>query len=272
MVLDPDVVYWSEMAEARVGAELFDAAARQPGNPTGATTASPGDGVAFALGVVDIGFFNRVIGVGVARRAIESDVDAVVAFYDGLGRSVSALPLAPHAAPPDLVRWLEARGYAPSRNWVKLWHTLEDLPTATTDLRIEIIGPERADDFARIGMVEAYGFPVETAPVARSAVGLPGWRHYLGFDGETPVSSGAMWIGEGVAWLGFGATTEAFRGRGGQSAMFARRLRDARDAGCRFAVTETGEETPEEPNPSYRNMIRSGFQLAYPRRNWVRQR
>ncbi len=67
-----------------------------------------------------------------------------------------------------------------------------------------------------------------------------------------------MFVTEGVAWLGFGATREAARGRGGQSALFATRLREARDQGCRWAITETGEETPEEPvNHSYRNMLRS---------------
>ena len=80
-----------------------------------------------------------------------------------------------------------------------------------------------------------------------------------------------MYIADDVAWLGFGATLEAARGRGGQSAIFAARLRDAKAAGCRWAITETGEETEEEPvNHSYRNMLRSGFRLAYARRNWVR--
>ena len=47
--------------------------------------------------------------------------------------------------------------------------------------------------------------------------------------------------------------------------------RDARAQGCRWAITETGEETEEEPvNHSYRNMLRAGFRLAYARRNWVR--
>ena len=80
-----------------------------------------------------------------------------------------------------------------------------------------------------------------------------------------------MFVTDDVAWLGFGATLEEARGRGGQSAMFATRLADARAQGCRWAVTETGEETEEEPvNHSYRNMLRSGFRLAYARRNWVR--
>ena len=141
---------------------------------------------------------------------------------------------------------------------------------ATTDLRIERVGSEWADEFARIGVIDAYGFPDVVAGVASRSVGRQGWTHYLSFDGDTPVASAAMRIEDGVAWLGFGATQETHRGHGGQSAMFALRLRDARDAGCRFARTETGKDTPDDPNPSYRNMVRSGFELAYPRHNWVR--
>ena len=85
------------------------------------------------------------------------------------------------------------------------------------------------------------------------------------------MSAGATFVTADVAWLGFGATLESHRGRGGQSAMFARRLADARIAGCRLAITETGEDTPEEPNPSYRNMLRAGFELAYLRPNLVRR-
>jgi hypothetical protein len=152
-----------------------------------------------------------------------------------------------------------------------MWHDLASLPEASTDLRVERIGPEWAADFGRLSVVEAYGFPEIVGGPAGTNIGSPGWSHYLGFDGDTPVSTAAMRIEDGVAWFGFGATSTSHRGRGGQSAMFAQRLRDARDAGCRFAVVETGKETPDEPNPSYRNMVRSGFQHAYARHNWVRQ-
>ena len=270
MTLDPDIAYWCEMAEAYAWGDMFTATAEQRGNPVGAHVETPGDGVAFTLTAADIFLCNRVLGMGVARRAIESDVEAAVAFFDRHERAVSAAPLSPFATPPDLRVWFETRGYAPSRNWVKMWHPLRDLPSAPTDLRIEIVGPEWAEDFARISVIEAYEMPPEIGPSASATMGRSGWRHYLGFDGDTPVSSGAMRIQDGVAWLGFGATTEGYRRRGGQSAMFARRLSDARDAGCRLAMTETGEETPENPNPSYHNMLRAGFELAYLRRNWVR--
>jgi hypothetical protein len=102
-------------------------------------------------------------------------------------------------------------------------------------------------------------------------VGRPGWTHYLGFDGELPVAAGAMYVIDDIAWLGFGATLESHRGRGGQSAIFHRRLADARTLGCRLAFTETGPDSDEEPNHSYRNMVRLGFQLGYHRPNWVRR-
>ena len=120
-------------------------------------------------------------------------------------------------------------------------------------------------------MIEAFGLPPEASVIASAVVGRQGWSHFLAYDGDAAVSAAAMFVTEGVAWLGFGATREAARGRGGQSALFATRLREARDQGCRWAITETGEETPEEPvNHSYRNMLRAGFHLAYARQNWVR--
>ena len=197
MALDPDIAYWCEMAEARDWGDMFAATAEQPGNPMGAHVETPGDGVVFALTALDTFLCNRALGIGVARRAIQSDVDAAVGFVDRLGRTDTAAPLSPHATPPDLRVWFEERGYVPSRNWVKLWHDLRALPTASTDLRIELVGPEWAGDFARISVVEAYGFPPEIAPAVWATMGRPGWRHYLGFDGDAPVSSGAMRIETG---------------------------------------------------------------------------
>ncbi len=271
MSLDPDVAYWAEMGEARAFGDAFDAAAERADDSVGAITATPGGGVAFAFTKLDIPFFNRVIGVGVARPAVESDIDDVVDFFDGAERQVSVAQLSPHVAPAETVGWFEARGYARSRRWVKMWRGLTTVPEATTELRIERIGPVWADEFGRIAVVEAFGFPEMVGPVGGATVGRPGWVHYLGFDGDVPVSAAAMRIEDGVAWFGYGATSPSHRGRGGQSAMFARRLHDAREAGCRLAVVETGEDTPEEPNPSYRNMLRAGFELAYFRHNWVRQ-
>jgi len=117
----------------------------------------------------------------------------------------------------------------------------------------------------------AFEMPDDLAPLLDPIVGAPGWSHYVGYDGDEAVTAGALYVEDGLGWLGWGSTLESHRGRGGQSAIFAARMRDARELGCRMVVTETGEEDEQDPvNHSYRNMVRLGFRLAYPRRNWVR--
>jgi hypothetical protein len=34
-------------------------------------------------------------------------------------------------------------------------------------------------------------------------------------------------------------------------------------------VAETGKDLPEKPNPSFHNMIRTGFKVAYHRPNYM---
>ena len=48
----------------------------------------------------------------------------------------------------------------------------------------------------------------------------------------------------------------------------ARRIEEGFNAGCELLVTETAEDLPEKPNPSFHNMMRTGFQLAYMRENF----
>src|SRR5262245_3788472 len=118
MPLDPEVLYWAEMSEAHAFRDTFVAAAALADDGVGPRIDTPGNAVAFAFTKLDIPFFNRVIGVGVARPAVEFDADDVVAFYDGAQRAISVAQLAPHATPPEVVGWFEARGYNRSRTWV----------------------------------------------------------------------------------------------------------------------------------------------------------
>lgn len=269
--LDPDLMYWLEMSEALAYQDMYMVAAAVPGNPTGAGSLSVGGAVAFALKVIDFGFFNRVIGLGISRPATETDAEAASRYYLDLGLTQSVVQVAPGAQPAELVPWLNARGYVQGARWVKLWRGLDALPEPASSLRVERIDDSQAKAFGDVCLA-AFEMPPQVRDVATATIGRPGWTHYLGFEGDTPVSTAALFIAEDVAWLGYGATLEAFRGRGWQSAMFESRLRDGRDNGCRLAVTETGEETQKDPvNHSYRNMVRMGFSLAYARQNWVRR-
>ena len=85
------------------------------------------------------------------------------------------------------------------------------------------------------------------------------------------MAGGALFVKGDVGWLGIASTLPAYRPRGAQGALMARRIRDGADLGCRWLVTETGEDTPHHPNPSYHNMLRTGFSLAYRRPNYIAQ-
>ena len=270
--LDLEIAAWLEMSEVIATRDYYEAAIEaMPGNPLGFAVREVGGGVALALDAQENAFFNRALGLGVTRPATEADLDAAIAFFDERGRTSVAIPISPFAQPPELGAWLTDRGFPVSRRWPKLWRSLAVLPeTPPTTLRIESIGRDRAEDFATI-VNAAFEFGDEMRAALPPVVGRAGWTHYLGFDGDEPVAAGALFVTGDIAWLGFGATLEAARGRGGQSAIFHRRLSDAKAAGCRLAFTETGPDTPEEPNPSFRNMIRLGFQVGYERPNYVRR-
>ena len=59
------------------------------------------------------------------------------------------------------------------------------------------------------------------------------------------------------------------RGKGGQGALLAARIEAAAEAGCEVVVTETGEPVDGQPNGSYRNIVRAGFEPQYVRPNYL---
>lgn len=268
--LDPETVAAVEYAEARAWGDMYAAAASAPGDPCGAHTRVVAGGTAFAVTHVDLGLFNRMIGLGVGTPATEDEVDAAVRFFSDLHRTQSLVQVVPAARPAEIGAWLARRGYAPGAEWVKMWRPLEQVPDVDTSLRVERIGAAYADAWVDVAAT-AFEMPPEVRDLPRASIGRAGWYFYLGFDGELPVCVAAMRVADGISWLGWGATLPSHRLRGGQSALFARRLEDARELGCRYAVTETSAETEAAPlNRSYRNMLRLGFALAYLRRDWVR--
>ena len=165
-------------------------------------------------------------------------------------------------------RRLTALGLAHYNNWVKLTRTTGEAPACVTDLRIERIGAGHAPGFAAIA-ARGFGWPDAIRPWLAALVGRPAWRHYLAFDGDHPVATGALFVRGGTGWLSFAATDPAHRGRGAQSALVTRRIADARALGCEQLIVETAEETRERRATSLHNLKRLGFELAYLRPNYL---
>jgi hypothetical protein len=217
---------------------------------------------------LDWNFFNRIVGLGIRETVTEALLDDCIAVLEKAGCSNFMAQISPLAQPAQLPEWLEKRGLVRKRNWAKAYRGDEPAPQVSTNLRVESIGKKYAEAYAQVAL-QAFEMPPELAPMLAGSIEKPGWLHYLGFDGDEPVSTAAMFVAGEVAWLGFGSTLESHRQRGGQGAMFSRRIEDGLKLGCKWFVTETGEDAPGIPNPSYHNMLRSGFKLAYLRPNYV---
>lgn len=238
-----------ERAEIEAFADMYRTVA--PG--LGIELLELGDVKCGAVRTLDSRIFNRVMGL-----RDESLFDEIAAFYGETPYVV--------ADTYGVADRLETRGFTPDYGWAKFVRPVEPPPEARTDLRIELIGPERAVDFGRV-VTGAYGMPDRLDAWTGAVVGRPGWSCYLALDGDEPAGAGAVYVHEGVGWLGFAGTLPDFRGRGAQGAILAARIRRAAELGCRAVVTETGELQEGRPSNSYRNILRSGFDLVYVRPN-----
>lgn len=264
----PELTQALERVEATVWSRLYRLATADEKAALGLHTATVGSSTVMAAARSDVLFFNRVVGLGMEALATEADLDAIVACYRNLGVERFFVQLSPAALPGTLFDWLPARGFRPYNNWVKLFRDVEPPPPATTELRIEEVGPTFADELARL-CVPAFEWPAAAESMLARLLRQPGWRLYAAFDGAAPVAGAAFYAEGPYAYVGPAATHPAHRGRGAQSALIERRIRDAAAAGCTMLISETAEDRPERSSPSYRNLRRCGFQFAYRRPNYL---
>ena len=171
----------------------------------------------------------------------------------------------------ELRRSLRTAGLVQLRGWAKHAARVRELEPAEgevrSDLQVERITPDRASEWAAI-LRPAFEFPLGSEEWLAATVGREGWHHYLALEGETPAACAALYVDGGIGTLGFAATRASHRRRGAQSALIARRMADARRLGLEWVVTETDDELPDRPNPSYHNIVRHGLPVVYVRANW----
>jgi hypothetical protein len=256
-----------ELHEARAWAACTEAAASAEGNPLQAgVDRGPGISVP-ALAAIDAGMFNRVIGLGVDAPADDELLDAVLASYARRGQANVVLEVTPASEPADLRDRLAARGLVDSGyRQAKTWQTpaLYDGPGMDA---VVVLGPDDVDEFAQVNML-AWEVPAFLAVWFGATLFADDFRHFgVRIDGRI-VATGAMYVSDGLAWLGFGATLREFRGRGMQTAILARRVHEAAALGCHIVHSETAADGPGRHNPSLANMRAVGFENGYEKEWW----
>jgi GNAT superfamily N-acetyltransferase len=194
---------------------------------------------------------NHAIGLGASGPVTDDDLDAVARFYAGVGTDHFV------AARGDLAERLRLRGYRNDYAWTRFARDTSPVAARATDLRISEVR-----EGAPIGgiIASAFGMPPAFGDWMSAIAGREGWTWLVAWSGEDPAGVGALFARGGVGWLGFGATRPEHRGRGAQGAIIAGRIDRARELGLRRVATETGVPREDGPGPSYRNILRAGFE------------
>jgi hypothetical protein len=207
--------------------------------------------------------FNRALGLGLERPATEDDLAAIDAFFRA--REVEyCIALSPEARPSELMTSITLRGLVRGYAWAKFSRGVVVPPEVKTELRVEEVSD--GADFAAV-FTRAYGTPPFLQPWIARVPGRPGWHCFLAYADEEPAATGAIYVEDGVGWLGAAGTLPEHRRKGAQNAILAARIRAAAEARCRVVVTETGALQEGRPSHSYHNILRAGFEFLYERAN-----
>ena len=211
---------------------------------------------------------NRAIGLGLDGREPTELVRRIVDAYRGAGVARYFIQMHPDVQPSDLRDGLSDAGLEKARGWQKFSRGMEPIDQPDTALSVREIGPEHGEAFARIAC-DAFDLGEAAVPWLAVLPGRPNWHVFMSFDGDRPAGTGTLFVRDGLAWSDFGATAPAFRQRGGQGAVLARRVQHAIDLGCRAIYTCTGEDVPGDPQHSYGNILKAGFRADYVRDNYA---
>lgn len=204
---------------------------------------------------------NRVLALGTRKPATRATLATVASLYARANVPFTVL-LSPSARPRTLARWLEEEALRRSDDCVVLARdaravTVVPAPT----VRVERIDRSLAELYGMTHAV-AFGLPLTERTLASTAIGQPGWHHYLAYEGPEAVGVAAMYADGRSALFAGSATVRSRRGGGAQTALITRRIADAAELGCARVLAETVAPAGSPPPPAVDNLLRAGFAVA----------
>ena len=262
-----DVALEIERIEAAAWRDMHASATAEDRSTLGLRTLEVAGALAMAMDGTDSLLQNRVLGLGLHEPVTADVLDAVLAHYRGQPHGF-AVNLSPFALPAGLETPLSERGFGTFFHHVKWVRGSEPAPLTNSALRVEQATAAQSEVWGRLASRVFGSSPAHARWAARS-IGRNGWSHYFACADDTPVAVAAMFVADGLAWLGAAATLESHRRQGAQGALFARRISDALQQGARRLTVETAPDWPDLPGESLRNAARAGFHPAYPRPSWI---
>ncbi len=257
-----------EGIEIEAMSEIYTAAKQELGNAFLADHKVVGSAWLCQAPTSNVLAMNRVIGLGLFEPAHERAVENVLAEIRQSGAQRFFVQVSPFAQPDNLVELLEAQGLTFRNNWVKLIRNDTPIDDDDSAFQVRPIDSRHAEQFGHIA-TSNFDWPDWMGRAVAATAGKTRWRYYCAFDNETPIATGGLYMSDDLGYISMAATVPDYRGRGAQQALATRRINDAVSFGCRMIAVETAEDTLEHSAPSYRNMIRLGFRVAYKRPNYI---
>lgn len=260
----------AEFIEREALADLHAAATPDLSERLGLRTRRIGSALVSVAGALPASaiVINRALGLGLATPETVETVRGMLALYRDAGVERFFVQCHPVAQPAELRAWLCAAGLEKTRGWQKFCRGRRAIPDVRTDLTLEEIGPDQGHAFGRI-VCNAFDLGEAAVPWLAQLPGRPGWHVFMSFEAGKPAGAGALFIKDGIAWTDFGATDPGYRRRGSQAALLALRIEHALEHDCDQVFTCTGEEVPGDPQHSFRNILKLGFETDYVRDNYA---
>jgi hypothetical protein len=237
---------------------------RIPGNPVGiAFRQLDGGAVALMARHLPVPGFNSVVGLRVGH---EQHIAPLIDWYRGEGVTPQ-FETVPGYYDPALGRELARLGFYQSDFHASLVRdgdlALTDAPADVTVERVEsAAGLEEFLDAYIAGRSIPQG--AQFRDNVRPWLAEPGWQLYLARWQRRPAAAAILYLHDRVGYCADATTDPAFRGRGLQTALLARRIGDARAAGADFVCG--GAELHSQ---SHRNMQRVGMRVQFVRALWT---
>jgi hypothetical protein len=263
-----ETVVLHEQIEADAYRDLIDAASGDLRSELGLEHHAIEDGTLFVCRAVDHIMFDRVVGLGMRADPSPEALDRIIAAFEKNQIKNWVIQLAPGA--DALAKLCDARGFVRHpRTWAVFSRDPVPAEKIETEVTVREIGAAERDSFADV-VAKSYGMPAAVALWAAAAIGRNKWRYFGGFSGDELIACGVLYLDHGAGWFGFGATLEGHRGKKAQQAVLAARIEAARREGAKILFTETGIPHEGEAGPSFKNIQRARFRIAYERPNLKR--
>jgi GNAT superfamily N-acetyltransferase len=257
-----------EGTEVQAVASLYRYIQPEEANRIGVHTESEGNLLLLMHGMSPIIQYNRAFGFAAPEDLLDDRLETIIGRFHNRRIKRYGIQIPVPLISEEVNRYLVSRGFARKTHWARLTYNVADFSSSLDESSVVDLTQEHAQGFASV-VLSVFDHPKALAPLLIGAFGAAGWKHYGVFDRHELVGTAALFVSGEKGWLGFAATLPEYRGRGFQSALIARRIADAREAGCQQVSVETGEDRPEKPNQSFRNLQRLGFEFRYLRANYI---